>query len=147
MKNKLLLCLVLAFTFSISYAQKSYIYQTQDGAIRGYDPVSYFTENQPIKGLSEYSLEWKNVRWYFSSKENMEVFRTNPEKYAPQYGGYCAYSVAKGYTAKIDPLVWEIVDEKLYLNYNISVQKNWKKYQEKYISQAEKNWPTILGSN
>ncbi len=145
MKNKLFLTLALALTFCFSYGQKSYYYQDKDGAIKGYDPVAYFKENKPVKGVQEYSLEWKDVTWFFVNQENMDLFSKNPEKYAPQYGGYCAYSVAQGYTAKIDPTAWKIVDGKLYLNYNESVKRNWEKYQDKYIDKAEENWPGLVG--
>lgn len=126
------------------FGQKDPIYQTQDGAIRGYDPVAYFTKGEPVQGLKAYSYEWKNATWRFSSNENLEAFKADPEKYAPQYGGYCSYAIAKGYTAKVDPNSWKIVDGKLYLNYNRSIQKNWQNYLDRYIKDANENWPSVL---
>ncbi|MGD1893307.1 MAG: YHS domain-containing (seleno)protein, partial [Cyclobacteriaceae bacterium] len=114
------------------------------GAIQGYDPVAYFTDQKPVKGSDEHTYEWKGATWYFASAENVQAFEANPEQYAPQYGGYCAYAVANGYTAKIDPEAWKIVDGKLYLNYNKKVQADWEANQANFIQQANQNWPKVL---
>lgn len=111
------------------------------GAIRGYDPVAYFTQGRPVEGKRAYSLKWKGAAWYFYSAENRDRFRMNPEKYAPQYGGYCAYAVSRGYTASIDPEAWKIVDGKLYLNYSKSIQSTWEEDVPGNIQKADKNWP------
>jgi YHS domain-containing protein len=94
-------------------------------AIKGYDPVSYFTQSLPMKGKKAYQLEWKGAMWRFSTKENLHAYKTSPEKYAPQYGGYCAWAVSQGKTADVDPKQWTVENEKLYLNYNADVQKKW----------------------
>jgi YHS domain-containing protein len=94
-------------------------------AIRGYDPVAYFTENKPIEGKESYEYNWHGATWRFASKSNLEMFKTEPEKYSPQYGGYCAYAVANNSTASIDPTQFSIVDGKLYLNYNKKIQQKW----------------------
>lgn len=114
------------------------------GAIKGYDPVAYFTEGGPAKGKSAHSHEWMGATWYFASGENRELFAADPEQYAPQYGGYCAYAVSQGYTAKIDPDAWKIVDDKLYLNFSLKVQKIWEEDIPGYIAKADINWPQIL---
>jgi YHS domain-containing protein len=116
-------------------------------AIKGYDPVAYFTQSEPVKGRGAHSYEWMGATWYFASAENMELFAGDPEKYAPQYGGYCAYAVSQGYTAKIDPDAWRIVDDKLYLNFSLKVQKIWEKDIPGYIAKAGVNWPQILSGN
>ncbi len=126
-----------------SIAQKGAIFSTKDGAIHGYDPVAYFVEQAPVKGNEKYSLVWEGAVWYFASEENKERFEVNPEKYTPQYGGYCAYAVANGYTAKTDPTAWSIVDDRLFLNYNKSIQKKWDNNREAFIDQADKNWQSI----
>lgn len=113
-------------------------------AIRGYDPVAYFTEKQPVKGSKEFVFEYKGAKWMFSSQENLEAFKDNPEKYTPQYGGYCAYAVARGTTASIKPEYFTIDDGKLYLNYSKSVYKRWVKDKEGYIEKANGNWPKVL---
>ena len=113
-------------------------------AINGYDPVAYFTEKKPVAGKADITHDWKGVTWRFASAQNRDTFKANPEKYAPQYGGYCAYAVAKGSTAKSDPQAWTIVGDKLYLNYSKSVQSRWEKDIPGYIKAADKNWPGVL---
>ena len=81
-------------------------------AIEGYDPVAYFTEGHPVEGESGFAHDWMDATWYFASAENRDQFAADPDRYAPQYGGYCAWAVARGYTAKIDPEAWKIVDGK-----------------------------------
>lgn len=112
-------------------------------ALGGYDAVAYFTEGRPIEGRAEISHEWNGATWRFASEERRERFRADPEKYAPQYGGFCAYAVSKGYTADIDPEAWKIVDGKLYLNYDLEVQKLWEQDVPGNIRKADENWPRI----
>ena len=112
-------------------------------AIEGYDPVAYFEEGKPVEGDSDYAHEWMGATWYFASAENRDLFAADPEKYAPQYGGYCAWAVSQGYTAKIDPEAWTVVDDKLYLNYSLDVQKQWQQDVPGNITKADGNWPDI----
>ena len=113
-------------------------------AVGGYDPVAYFTEGKPVQGRSALTHQWKGVTWRFASEKNRDAFKADPGKYAPQYGGYCAWAVSQGYTAKGDPNHWKIVDGRLFLNYDASVQKNWEKDIPGHISNANKNWPKVL---
>ena len=119
---------------------KSEIFATTEGAIKGYDPVAYFNASKPIKGKSNIIYTWKGATWSFSSDENKQFFVANPEKYAPQYGGYCAYGWAQGYPAKIEPDAWSVVEGKLYLNYDKSVKATWDKDQSGYIKAADTNY-------
>ncbi|MEM8604548.1 MAG: YHS domain-containing (seleno)protein, partial [Cyanobacteria bacterium P01_H01_bin.121] len=120
-------------------------YFVEDGvAIRGADPVAYFTEGAPVQGKSEFSYEWNGAKWQFSSAENRDLFASNPEEYAPQYGGFCAWAVSQGYTAPVDPEAWRIVDGKLYLNFDQSVQRRWAQDIPGNIAQANANWPAVL---
>ena len=112
-------------------------------AIEGYDPVAYFEEGKPVEGDSDHSYEWMGATWYFASAENRDLFAADPEKYAPQYGGYCAWAVSQGYTAKIDPQAWTVVDDQLYLNYSKDVQKQWQEDVPGNITKADANWPGI----
>lgn len=114
------------------------------GAIRGYDPVAYFTESKPVEGKKAFSHKWKGATWYFASGKNRDLFRADPEKYAPRYGGYCAYAVSRGYTASIVPEAWKIVDGKLYLNYSKGVQRAWEQDIPGNIKLGDKNWPELL---
>lgn len=113
-------------------------------AINGYDPVAYFTENKPVAGKADITYSWKGATWRFATAQNRDAFKASPERYAPQYGGYCAYAVAKGSTAKTEPEAWSIVADKLYLNYSKGVQRTWEKDTPGYIKAADKNWPGVL---
>jgi YHS domain-containing protein len=119
------------------------IFQHDGFAIRGYDPVAYFTDGKPVRGKKEFEFEYNGARWLFASAANQQAFSAEPEKYLPQYGGYCAYGMSHGYAAPIEPDAWSIVDGKLYLNYNLDVRKEWNKDIPGYISKADVNWPKI----
>lgn len=112
-------------------------------AVGGYDPVAYFQQGEPVKGNPEISLEHMGANWRFASAENKALFEANPEQYAPQYGGHCAFAAAKGYLAKGDPEAWHIENGKLYLNYNKQVQQMWFQDIPGFIKQADANWPGL----
>lgn len=112
-------------------------------AIRGYDPVAYFTEGRPVEGQSAFSLDWNGATWRFASAENRALFEADPERYAPQYGGYCAWAVSQGYTASVDPNAWDIVDGRLFLNYSKDIQTKWRAGQADFIVAADRNWPEV----
>lgn len=114
-----------------------------DIAISGYDSVAYFTKGKPQKGSDEFMATYKNAIYQFASAENRDMFRRNPEKYAPQYGGYCAMGVALERKLDVDPTAFKIVDNKLYLNLNKAVQKKWLSDEATNIQTAEDNWPDI----
>ena len=113
-------------------------------AIRGYDPVAYFTEEKAVKGSREFTLGWQGADWRFASAENRDLFAANPEQYAPQYGGYCAWAVSRNYTAPTDPDAFTLVGGKLYLNYNAKVMEQWLEDRDANIEQADENWPAVL---
>lgn len=119
------------------------VYATDDGAIRGYDPVAYFESGEPTKGSSEFTYGWNGATWYFASQKNLDMFKNDPESYSPQYGGFCAYAVGNGYTYEADPNAWKIVEGKLYLNYSKGIQKKWSAKQDYFIKQADTNWPNL----
>jgi hypothetical protein len=112
----IVLFIVFIFCFQIVFAQQVYVKNNQ--AIGGYDPVAYFKESKPVKGQDQFTFVWKDATWKFSSAENLNDFKATPEKYAPQFGGYCAYGMSENHKAPTSPDAWTIVDEKLYLNYN-----------------------------
>lgn len=147
MNRSLKMALLLGTLFwSLTVHAVDPVYTTlfSNNAIKGYDTVAYFTEGKPVKGKSDYSTEYKQATWLFSSQENLELFVADPEKYAPQYGGYCAYAVAQNTTASIKPELFTIYDGKLYLNYNDSINEKWNADKDGFISDADKNWPQIL---
>ena len=112
-------------------------------ALRGYDVVSYFDANQPTKGLSAYSHEYRGSTFLFASDANLKKFVAQPEKFAPQYGGFCALGTANGYKVKTEPDAFKVVDGKLYLNYNRKVLEIWTRDPPGYITRADKNWPQV----
>ena len=114
-------------------------------AVQGYDPVAYFAVENATKGDPKFQYAWNGAKWLFSSQENLDKFKQNPQSYAPQFGGYCAYAVSHGHTADGDPQAWKIVNEKLYLNYNPEVKQMWEKDQDKFIEDGKKNWPNLVG--
>jgi hypothetical protein len=117
--------------------------QNSGVAIKGYDPVAYFTDSKPIKGSPQFTFQWKGAAWHFASAAHRDEFAKSPEKYAPQYGGYCAYGVSQNHTAPIDPEAWTVIDGKLYLNYSQGVKKTWSKEIPKHLEQADRNWPAL----
>ena len=113
-------------------------------AVSGYDPVAYFTEGKPVEGSAAFEHKWTGATWRFANAKNLEAFKADPEAYAPQYGGYCAWAVSQGYTASSDPNAWRIVGKKLYLNYDREVQQMWEKDAAGNIVKADQNWPKVL---
>jgi hypothetical protein len=130
-----------------SYAEaKSEIYKNWRGlAIKGYDPVAFFKDGKPVEGSGKYEFEWKEARWRFASAEHRNLFKANPEIYTPRYGGYCAWAVSQGDTASVDPKkAWNIVEGRLYLNYNVEIKDKWEKDIPGNIKKADANWPGVL---
>ena len=119
------------------------VYNDGGTAIRGYDPVAYFIQGKPVEGRPQYTVDHNGAQWRFASAENRELFAADPEKYAPQYGGYCAWSVANNSTAPIDPNAWSIKDGKLYLNSSKFIRARWAADKSANISKADTNWPRL----
>ena len=112
-------------------------------AIRGYDPVAYFTAGAPVKGEPQFRHEWNGGVWLFSNRDNLERFKADPERHAPQFGGFCAFGMSRGYKVGTDPAAFTIHDGKLYLNYSLPVQATWLKDTDTYIDKADANWVTL----
>ena len=113
-------------------------------AVKGYDVVAYVEESKPVAGRAEFEYRWNGAVWRFASAANRDAFSRDPQMYAPQFGGYCAYAVSRGYTADIDPTAWRIVDGKLYLNYSKRAQHLWEEDLRGNIAKGEANWPAVL---
>lgn len=141
MKNSVSI-LFFVLLLSPAFGQQE-IFSRSNEAIQGYDPIAYFKESKPAKGKEELSYAWKGTTWYFSTVQNLADFKATPEKFAPQFGGYCAYGVADGHKAPTSPDAWTIVDGKLYLNYDKGVRELWLKDQKAFIQKANDNWPTV----
>jgi hypothetical protein len=141
---RLLSGLILLLAVSQVIAGKPAVYSTGDGAIRGYDPVAYFTIGDPTRGSDAFTTTWQGTVWKFSSAENRDRFEADPAAFAPRYGGYCAYAVSKGATASTEPEAWSIVDGKLYLNYSVDIRQRWRQDTVANIKAADSNWPAVL---
>ncbi len=115
-----------------------------DVILNGYDAVAYFTMDKAVKGSSKYTADHGDATYQFSSAKHRDMFVANPEMYAPMYGGYCAYGTALGKKFAVNGEAFEVVDDKLYVNKDLSVYKKWKKDKPGYIAKAEKNWPKIV---
>jgi YHS domain-containing protein len=128
-----------------AHAETSYNVNLFGVAIKGYDPVAYFTEGKPVKGEKEFQVDWEGATWRFASAANLEMFNGDPEKYAPRYGGYCAYGVANNYLVSIDPAAWTVYEGGLYLNYSLKVREQWLEDIPGHIKMADANWPGLRG--
>lgn len=116
-------------------------------AVNGADVVAYFSlaeDADAVIGDSEFSYDWSDVTWLFSSAENRDAFMENPLMYAPQFGGYCAWAASQNYKAQTDPDAWSVVDDKLYLNASKSVRSLWLKNTAELIADGNQNWPGIV---
>lgn len=149
-KFQLATTLLLASIFQLSFAADPDIYaHKKHGAIKGADAVAYFflePGDDAVIGDKNISYHYKGADWYFSTEKNRDLFVQSPEKYAPQFGGYCAFAVSHGFTKSVNPDYWHIVDNKLYLNYNFFADRKWKKDQQSAIQRGHENWPSALKS-
>jgi YHS domain-containing protein len=135
---------VLASLFILSSPTRAGEVFEKDGvALRGYDAVAYFSDQKPLKGVPVHQAEYKGSTFYFVSRANRDAFIADPARYAPQYGGFCAFGLSGGYKAATDPAAFTIVDGKLYLNYNGEVQKQWRADIPGSVMKADKNWPAV----
>ena len=148
MKTKYSLTGLLAFLMlavsSVSFAGVDTETNENGVILGGYDAVSYFTENAAVEGSAKFTAVHNNAIYYFSSSDNRDLFNATPEKYAPQYGGFCAYGAAIGAKFPIDPSVFAVIDGKLYVNNSANVSKLWNAKQAKAITLADNKWPAIM---
>ncbi len=134
----------VAATPAVAAKPEVYTKRFSNLAVDGFDPVAYFTVGEPVKGVAEFSTDYKGATWRFSSADNLAAFLADPAAYAPQYGGYCAWAVANNYTARGNPKNWAVRNGKLYLNYNDDVQQDWLVDPDGFIAKADANWPAVL---
>jgi len=151
MNIKVLVFFLLSYLqgFSQTPAMKSKLYNLDDGiAIKGYDPVSYFTLNKGVKGKKDISFSSQGIIYYFVTEGNRELFQTYPVKYEPQYGGWCAYAMGHdGSKVEVDPETFKIIQGKLFLFYNRffnNTLKTWNQDEPKLHAQADANWQKFL---
>ena len=128
-------------------AQTTTYYNDKGIAVKGYDVVAYFNDHMPAEGSNKFSYQWQGVDWHFKNQSNLDAFKANPEKYAPQFGGYCAYGVSENHKSPTDPAAFTIVNDKLYLNYNLKVKELWIKDTTERIQKGETNWKILKDKN
>jgi hypothetical protein len=143
--KQLLTIVLIAFSLNVSHAQSEY-YSRDGVAIKGYDPVAYFIENAAIAGKKDFSYTWQGTEWRFKDQANLDAFKAAPEKYAPQFGGYCAYGASENHKSPTEPSAFTVIDGKLYLNYNMKVKELWIQDTKGHIKKAEDNWVTLRHS-
>jgi YHS domain-containing protein len=137
------IALLAVASAAVSVAWGGDYYEKNGFAIRGHDPVAYFKDGKPAKGSAEHRFQHKGSVFLFASKANRDAFAAEPDKYAPQYGGFCAFGTAGGYKAAVDPAAFSVVNGKLYLNYNRDVQKQWRADVPGFVSKADRQWPAV----
>jgi len=139
--KKLILLLFIGMASVQGFAQNQYL---KNGvALQGYDPVAYFESKKAVQGNPQINTRYNKALYFFSSDKNRNLFLKAPDKYAPQYGGYCAYGVSENHMSPTDPQAFTVFDNKLYLNYNLEVRKMWLKDREARIQKANQNWKTL----
>jgi YHS domain-containing protein len=142
--SRLLASATVGVIFLLGAAAFAGTYFEKGGAaIDGYDPVAYFKQHKPVKGSADYTTTHGGSTFHFASAANRDAFVADPARYAPQYGGFCAYAVANGYKAKIEPDAFTLVNGKLYLNYDQSIQRRWRRDIPGYIRKGDRNWPEV----
>jgi len=135
---------VIVLAVDLQVVSAGEFFERQQLAIGGYDPVAYFTDQKPVKGVPEFHVVHRGSTFHFASDAHRQAFAADPNKFVPQYGGYCAYGMAKGYKAKIEPAAFTVVDGKLFLNYNETVRIQWLSDISGYIRKADANWPETM---
>ena len=145
MKTMKMFLLLLLLGSIPAFAQTKTLLNLDKGiAIKGYDPVAFFTQNQPVKGRPEFESKYHGARYLFASAEDKATFDANPAKYEPQFGGFCAYGASKGHTAPIKIEAWQIVNGRLLMQYDLGAKKDFNKDQQGNLQKADKNWPGIV---
>jgi len=130
---------------AIAYGAEAPVFTDRSGlAIRGFDPVAYFDEGRPVSGAELHEHRWRGAVWRFATEAHRDAFAADPERFAPQYGGYCAYAMSLGKKAPIDPEAWDVVDGRLYLNKSPGVREDWLRDRDSRIRRADKHWAQLL---
>jgi YHS domain-containing protein len=146
MKRTFLTGMILAIAVTAAFADgKTLVNLDKQGiALQGYDAVGFFTEKRPVKGDPNFQSTYKGARYYFASEANKQVFDANPAKYEPQFGGFCAYGVSRGYTVPIKIEAFQILNDRLLMQYDFGAQKEFNKDPQSNLRKADENWPKLV---
>jgi hypothetical protein len=141
-----ILCLIVMHSALVNTAESIELVATESSgvAIKGYDTVAYFTEGKAIKGNPEFTYTWHDAQWQFANAHRRDLFAADPERYAPQFGGFCSNALTVGKVVAADPEQWTIVDGKLYIKYNSSSRDRWRDNKAAKIEQANETWAKYL---
>lgn len=139
-----LFALITLSVLTAGTAQAGEQYTDRDGrAVNGYDVVSYFNDAMPVMGLESIMTEYNGASWWFASEADKALFLADPARYAPAYDGHCAFALADGRKVRSDPLAWQIVDGRLYLNFSPDIHRRWQQDIPGYLARSEANWPAL----
>ena len=147
--SQLLLVISLLMSLTTNAADPEIYSHKKKGAIKGADVVAYWSlapGEAAVTGSDEFTHQWRGATWKFANADNLDKFKASPETYAPQFGGYCAFAVSHNFTKPVDPDRWDIVDNKLYLNFNGKAQRKWLNDRDAAISRGHANWPHVLAA-
>lgn len=136
--------LALAWPGAVRAAEPR-VFQSRAGTINGIDPVAYFDGNGPVVGRPDITHDWDGANWRFASETNRDAFAADPVRFAPAFGGYCAFAASRGYLAPTIPEAWSIHEDRLYLNASLRARDLWTAELPGVIALGEANWPAILG--
>jgi len=143
MKNRFLTPLLFLAATSLLPAKTLVNVDRHGLGIKGYDPVAYFTDAKAIQGNSSITSTADGVTYYFATPEHKATFDTNPAKYEPQFGGYCAYGLSRGSLVEIDPAAFQIVNGRLLLQYSKGIMEKFNKDAAVNLGKADQNWPLL----
>ncbi|WP_283638156.1 YHS domain-containing (seleno)protein [Marinovum algicola] len=129
----------------VALAREPEVFQTGGVAINGADPVAYFTTGGPVLAEGRFAADWNGATWHFARAEDRDAFAAEPARYAPQFGGYCAFAASRGYLAPTIPEAWTVYEGRLYLNANLRARELWLEDVPGNIAKGRANWPDILG--
>ena len=138
-------CLAAAGTACAVLADEPMYFAPGGIALSGYDVVAYYTERRAVAGDADYALSWRGATWYFTGPKTLMAFEMNPEAYAPQFGGYCAYAVAEGRTGPVDPDAFFVRDGRLYFLHDTRMLGEMQEDLPRILTEAQANWPAALG--
>jgi len=146
-RTMLSLCAATPFIAAASRvaAAEPETFQIDGLALRGYDPVGYFTDGAPVQGSADFTTDYKGATWQFASAANRDAFLADPAKYGAIFGGYCAFAASKGYLAPTVPEAWTVYEDRLYMNFSLRARELWLQDVPGNIAKGLANWPGILG--
>jgi len=144
MKRAFLALIVLSAVSSFAAGKQLLNLDSNGIAIQGYDPVAFFTEHKPVKGVRQFHSEYNGAKYLFASADDKTAFDKEPAKYEPQFGGYCAYGASRGKTAPIKIEAWQIVNDRLLMQYDLDIKGEFNKDQQGTLKKADQNWPGLV---